>query len=37
VSGVDFVATNDSRLYTITSGTAPPSGGADGDIYLQYT
>ena len=21
----------------ITSGTAPPSGGADGDIYLQYT
>jgi hypothetical protein len=21
----------------ITSGTAAPSGGADGDIYLQYT
>jgi hypothetical protein len=21
----------------ITSGTAPPSGGNDGDIYLQYT
>jgi hypothetical protein len=20
----------------ITSGTAPPSGGVDGDIYLQY-
>lgn len=22
---------------TINSGTAAPSGGADGDIYLQYT
>jgi len=22
---------------TITSGTAAPSGGSDGDIYLQYT
>lgn len=22
---------------TITSGTAAPSGGVDGDIYLQYT
>jgi len=22
---------------TITSGVAPPSGGADGDIYFQYT
>lgn len=21
----------------ITSGTTPPSGGVDGDIYLQYT
>ena len=22
---------------TITSGTSSPSGGSDGDIYLQYT
>lgn len=22
---------------SITSGSAPPSGGSDGDIYLQYT
>jgi hypothetical protein len=21
----------------VSSGTAPPSGGSDGDIYLQYT
>jgi hypothetical protein len=27
----------DGKQKTITSGTAAPSGGADGDIYLQYT
>jgi hypothetical protein len=27
----------DSVTPNITSGTAPPSGGNDGDIYLQYT
>jgi hypothetical protein len=27
----------DVKQKTITSGTAAPSGGADGDIYLQYT
>jgi hypothetical protein len=26
----------DNKQKTITSGTAAPSGGADGDIYLQY-
>jgi len=26
-----------SIIPNITSGTAPPSGGNDGDIYLQYT
>jgi hypothetical protein len=31
----DGVATLD--VPKITSGTAPPSGGNDGDIYLQYT
>jgi len=29
--------TNLDAQKTITSGTATPSGGADGDIYLQYT
>ena len=27
----------DGKQKTITSGTASPSGGVDGDIYLQYT
>lgn len=27
----------EGKQKTITSGTAAPSGGADGDIYLQYT
>ena len=27
----------DGKNKTITSGTAAPSGGSDGDIYLQYT
>jgi hypothetical protein len=27
----------DAKQKTITSGTAAPSGGVDGDIYLQYT
>ena len=32
-------ATNYDTIWgiTITSGTAAPSGGNDGDIYLQYT
>jgi hypothetical protein len=35
---VDAVNTGlSSKQKTITSGTAAPSGGIDGDIYLQYT
>jgi len=32
----DTARTNLSAQKTITSGTAAPSGGVDGDIYLQY-
>lgn len=28
---------SDNQVRTITVGTADPSGGSDGDIYLQYT
>jgi hypothetical protein len=33
----DAQRTTLSAQKTITSGTAAPTGGADGDIYLQYT
>ena len=39
-TGATDAATARSNLTaqkTITSGTAAPSGGVDGDIYLQYT
>lgn len=35
-TNADTARTNLSAQKTITSGTAAPSGGVDGDIYLQY-
>jgi hypothetical protein len=36
-SQTDLQTALDLKQKTITSGTASPSGGVDGDIYLQYT
>ena len=34
--GADIKSLNANKQNKITSGTAEPTGGNDGDIYLQY-